>query len=202
MWGRDAGPGASSCESPRNATLAGASTATAAAAAPLDADVRAPHALRDFVRLAADQRLGAAFNACVGYLWAFRDVHVVFAALYIGKFTAREMATGGTPYRAYLKKHRDESIAHQLAEFGDGALARWPMLDDAALDAELELVLSAGAVSGIPPHLVRRHEDIIRRHGRDSPSLTRKASPSGAAWLGPAARPGGDGGGGGSGSSG
>ena len=177
------------------ASLAGARAslrAAAAAAATRRAEAeelqqhvaKSATALRDFVRLAGDERLGAAFNVCVGLLWAFRDIHVTFALLYIGKNTARERATGGTPYRAYLKKHRDEALAHQLAEFGDGTLARWPMLDDAALDAELDYVLSPGAVSGIPPHLVKRHDDLIRRHGRDAASLKRKAFPAGASWLG------------------
>ena len=45
--------------------------------------------------------------------------------LYIGKNTARELATGGTPYKA---KHHDDVLAHQLTEFGDCVLPsgrRW-----------------------------------------------------------------------------
>lgn len=41
---------------------------------------------------------------------------------YIGKYTSRETATGGTPYKPYLRKHRDESIAHQLRDFGNDAM--------------------------------------------------------------------------------
>jgi hypothetical protein len=133
------------------------------------------------VRLSGDAALGASFNACVALLWAFRDIHVSFASLYIGKNTARELATGGTPFKAYLAKHRDDVLAHQLREFGDAVLAKWPPLDAAALDAELSSVLLPAAANGIPPHLMRRHAEIVSRVGKGAPSLHRKAFPAAAA---------------------
>lgn len=154
MWGRDVSPGGSSDET---------------------SQMRAPHALRDFVREAGDSRLGAAFNACVALLWAFRDIHVIFAELYIGRFTAREHATGGTPYRAYLAKHRAETLAHQLVDF---PLAHWPTVSETELAAELTHVLEPSTVSGIPPHLARRHADIITRLGHGDESLREKRFPT------------------------
>ena len=82
----------------------------------------------------------------------------------------------------YLAKHRDDVLAHQLTEFGDGVLAKWPPLDAASLDAELSSVLLPSAANGIPPHLMRRHADIIGRVGKGAPSLHRKAFPVSQAW--------------------
>ena len=51
----------------------GASGAAAMSTAPL------PHRLRDFILAAGLPRLATTFNACVGLVWAFRDIHVSFA---------------------------------------------------------------------------------------------------------------------------
>jgi hypothetical protein len=84
---------------------------------------KSPHALRDFIISAQDAKLGHLFNSAIALLWAFRDIHLTYANLYIAHFTDMATATGGTPYRAYLKKHRDEVVLHQLDQFGDGMLS-------------------------------------------------------------------------------
>lgn len=147
------------------------------------AGVAVPHALRDFVRLSGDGELATIFNACVGLIWCFRDIHVTFSGLYIGRFSKRETATGGTPYRAYLRKHRDESMAHQVTEFGPAALKHYFLPSLPEYSAELDGVLTDSAVNGIPPHLLVRHADIIAKHGRGSLGLARKAFPSGPEFV-------------------
>lgn len=81
-------------------------------------DVSAPHALRDFVRSSGDREAVTLFNACVGNVWAFRDIHVTFSALYIGRYTSKETATGGTPYkvreRATRRYRRPASLSPRL----------------------------------------------------------------------------------------
>jgi indoleamine 2,3-dioxygenase len=66
------------------------------------------HLLRDFIAAAGPDsaRLDALLTACISLVWAFRDIHVTFSQLYIGMFSNKENATGGTPYKAYLRKHR------------------------------------------------------------------------------------------------
>lgn len=132
-WGYDVGAGGA----PSSATATTAAQAAADASAPPfgpnpavsphkpSSGVHTPHALRDFIRLSGDAELAAIFNECVGAVWCFRDIHVTFSALYIGRYTNRETATGGTPYKAYLRKHRDESITHQLTEFGEEAIKKF-----------------------------------------------------------------------------
>ena len=55
------------------------------------------------------------YNQCIQRIWDFRAIHVSFADIYIQRFTNKEYATGGTPYKSYLRKHRDESIHHQVS---------------------------------------------------------------------------------------
>jgi hypothetical protein len=157
-----------------------------------------PHLLRDYVRHAGSRPLVRAFNALVADVWAFRAIHVVFADLYIARFTDKETATGGTPYRAYLSKHRDEAAAQQIAD-GPGGTADlvpvstagaglWAAPSTAEYEKDIAAVLG-GAESGIPAHLFARHRDIIERHGRTGgpegeldPSLVRKSFP-GKEWA-------------------
>lgn len=82
--------------------------------------LRARSGLREFVAAAGDASLREAYNACVIRLGRFRARHLEYAASYIhrqardtaGNYT--EVGTGGTPFMAYLKKHRDETAAHLL----------------------------------------------------------------------------------------
>jgi hypothetical protein len=150
---------------------AGGAAAAAAAEVGAGAAVQQPapppqHRLRDFVVAAGSPGLAAAFNACVGLVWAFRAIHVTFADMYIARYTDAEAATGGTPYKvrgmrggrmvvqrtpcddlsptvqpshlpthppthpharaqAYLRKHRDESIAQQIDTYGPATLCAW-----------------------------------------------------------------------------
>ena len=143
-----------------------------------------PHRLRDFVRASRDPAAVRAFNECIAAVWAFRDIHVTFSALYIGRYTDRETATGGTPYKAYLRKHRDESMSHQLTELGDECRVRPAVPTQAQFAADLDAVADPSTPNGIPAHLLARHADIIARHGRGSPALSRKSFPSRAAWTG------------------
>jgi hypothetical protein len=75
----------------------------------------------------------------VAYVWAFRDIHVTYASLYIGKYTNKETATGGTPYKAYLRKHRDESISHQVTELGAECVVRFEIPTTETFQAEVRL---------------------------------------------------------------
>ncbi len=78
--------------------------------------------VRSFVEEAApdDGALGDAYNHCIDGLDAFRTVHLEFAARYIhaqaetDSANPTEVGTAGTPFMAYLKKHRNESAAHRV----------------------------------------------------------------------------------------
>jgi Indoleamine 2,3-dioxygenase len=140
-------------------------------------DGAAPHALRDAVAGSGSPSLVRAFNDCVGLVWAFRDVHVTFADMYISRFTRNANATGGTPFKAYLRKHRDESMAHQLRIDGMGpeTLCAWSLAPTAEVDAQVDAALEDTCENGIPAFLMQRHADIVAAH--PSPSLLRKAYP-------------------------
>jgi indoleamine 2,3-dioxygenase len=82
--------------------------------------VRARSRLREFVAAAGDAALREAYNGCVTRLARFRARHLEYAASYIHRQArdsagnATEVGTGGTPFMAYLKKHRDETAAQLL----------------------------------------------------------------------------------------
>lgn len=102
VYGPGANVGAGGAATAAAAAVAGAETTTTSAGAAAQQPTpppAPPHRLRDLVTAAGSPALAASFNACVGLVWAFRSIHVTFADMYIARYTDREAATGGTPYK-------------------------------------------------------------------------------------------------------
>jgi indoleamine 2,3-dioxygenase len=78
--------------------------------------------IRDFVRECGGSPLEV-YDECVRLLGEFRSRHLEFAATYIHQQAERGSnstyyGTGGTPFMAYLKKHRDETGAATAGRSG------------------------------------------------------------------------------------
>ena len=80
--------------------------------------------VRDFVERAGTPELWEAFDACVGWLETFRSLHLEYAGRYIHSQAEQspsnptDVGTGGTPFMAYLSKHRDETGRQRTARTG------------------------------------------------------------------------------------
>lgn len=61
---------------------------------------------------------------------------------------------GGTPYKAYLRKHRDESMRHQVEWFGPSTLCAWHIPSHEAHQAEVRVPPST--VPSQPSHIPKR----------------------------------------------
>jgi indoleamine 2,3-dioxygenase len=72
-------------------------------------------------RAARQPALRDVYNACVAGIEKFRGTHYEYAAAYIHKQSRKaaanptDVGTGGTPFMAYLKKHREETGRHALS---------------------------------------------------------------------------------------
>jgi indoleamine 2,3-dioxygenase len=71
------------------------------------------------VLASSDAELRSAYDECVRWLESFRSTHLDYAARYIhqqlptGGANPTSVGTGGTPFMAYLRKHRDETARHR-----------------------------------------------------------------------------------------
>ena len=83
-------------------------------------DVAAQSNLRQYILDSDSPVLKDLYNAVVDQVMNFRTRHLEYAASYINKQARSatgnptDIGTGGTPFMAYLKKHRDESDRHKL----------------------------------------------------------------------------------------
>ncbi|HTO71927.1 MAG TPA: hypothetical protein VMR31_18840 [Myxococcota bacterium] len=82
--------------------------------------VEAAPSIRAAVLASGDRHARAAYDECLRWLEAFRSTHLDYAARYIhhqrpsGGANPTSVGTGGTPFMAYLRKHRDETARHRL----------------------------------------------------------------------------------------
>lgn len=81
-----------------------------------------------------DMQLVAAFDRAIDELCRFREQHLKLSVDYIQRPASRgaaasprgEVGTGGSPFMAYLKKHRDEASAHRIQPSPRGESASCP----------------------------------------------------------------------------
>lgn len=126
---------------------------------------RGSHSLKELLRGLADSPQARAcvkmFNACVAQVWAFRDIHYCFAELYISRYTRLTHATGGTPFKAYLSKHLQESsLAWAQIVDGPGGEETTVTLSPptpTGLEFEATLDKALTGEDGIPHYLRERH---------------------------------------------
>jgi len=83
------------------------------------AEVEKRSRLRAFVKDQCGPTVRELYNTCVQHIGDFRAKHLEFAASYIHAQAESgdnpvHVGTGGTPFMAYLKKHRDESRRHLI----------------------------------------------------------------------------------------
>lgn len=77
-------------------------------------------------------QLARLFNDCVLTVGLFRYTHVVYSDAYTSMWSPNPLATGGTPYRAYLRRHRFETMESQIG--ADEVAAAAPAGATVALD--------------------------------------------------------------------
>lgn len=76
--------------------------------------------IRDYIKQQNDKSLTNLYNQCIQIIADFRSLHLKYAAQYIEKqqqislSNPTAVGTGGTPFMAYLRKHRDETEAFLL----------------------------------------------------------------------------------------
>ncbi len=78
--------------------------------------------IRSYVRGKKELQLDMVekFNSCINWITQFRTKHLEYAAEYILQQhqvragNPNQVGTGGTPFMAYLKKHRDETESHKI----------------------------------------------------------------------------------------
>lgn len=83
--------------------------------------VEAGPSIRDYVLARDLAPLRERYNACVSLVEQFRAKHLEYAAAYIHKQSqhgtnSTYYGTGGTPFMAYLKKHRNETGEHRIQD--------------------------------------------------------------------------------------
>ena len=76
--------------------------------------------IRTYIQQQNNDDLKKVYNRCIELIAEFRTTHLKYAAQYIEKqnqtseANSTAVGTGGTPFMAYLKKHRDETQAFLL----------------------------------------------------------------------------------------